>query len=460
MSAVELTAGVRSGIFSKEEVFEAFRVTAEIDKLGDLPLNSLIAVNDSPQLKEGPLAGLPMVYKDSINTSELPTTVGSLVFEDAPVAEDADVVKTLRQLGAVTAGKANLSEWANFRGHSSISGWSAAGGQCRNPHDRLRSPGGSSAGSAAAVAAGIVPVSIGSETDGSVICPASVNGVFGFKPSRGVISTRGMAPISPSQDTVGIFARSVQDIELIYSYFSTPEKSLDSASADVGSTSIGLLASGYSGYSVKGDALLSRFIDALSGHLRFVDGADRKAETVLDINGEDEVNLLRYEMYHSLPEYLMGRGVSGLSSMEDLIEANRTRANEELSLFGQEHFEESISISKMSEEELAALRERHIGGMRRKIDAVLEKSGVNFILTLSMGPSWLIDSVNGDVIAGSGYSPAAIAGYPSVNIPIGKVAGLPVGAVVYGPMGSDWRLLSIAKAMAEVSGLRIDASLL
>ncbi len=457
LSAVELTTGVRDGLFSNKEVFEAFRLAAEADKSGDLPLNSLISVNDSPQFSDGPLAGLPMLYKDSINTSELPTTVGSIVFENAPAAEDADVVRVLRGFGAVTAAKANLSEWANFRGHSSISGWSAAGGQCRNPHDRLRSPGGSSAGSAVAVAAGIVPVSIGSETDGSVICPASVSGVFGFKPSRGVISTKGMAPISPSQDTVGIFARSVQDIELIFSQFSTPENFSGSAFFDLGSTSVGLLATGYSGYSVKGDALLSKFIDRLSSSINFIDGADRKAETVLDVNGEDEVNLLRYEMYHALPVYLKSRRVSGLASMEDLIEANRSNAEAELSLFGQEHLEESVAVSKMSNDEFEALRERHIGGMRRKIDSVLEKSGANFILTLSMGPSWLIDDVNGDVISGSGYSPAAVAGYPSLNIPIGKVAGLPVGAVIYGPMGSDWKLLGLAKAIVDVAGLRVEA---
>ena len=261
LSAVEITTGVRDGRFSKEEVFEAFLNATNSDTSGDLPLNSLISINDSPRFSEGPLAGLPMLYKDSINTSELPTTVGSIVFDGAPSTDDAEVVRMLRGAGAVTAAKANLSEWANFRGHSSISGWSAAGGQCRNPHDRLRSPGGSSAGSAVAVAAGIVPVSIGSETDGSVICPASVNGVFGFKPSRGIISTTGMAPISPSQDTVGIFARSIQDIELVFSQFLTPEILPSSVSIDLSSTSIGLLATGYSGYSVKGDSLMAKFID-------------------------------------------------------------------------------------------------------------------------------------------------------------------------------------------------------
>ena len=415
-----------------------------------------------PATSGGALFGLPVLLKDNIDTTAFATTGGSLALAGKPANQNAGIVDALCGLGAMVLGKTNLSEWSNMRGTHSSSGWSAVGGQCRNPFALDRSPGGSSAGSAVAVAAGYVPVSFGTETDGSILCPAALNGVVGFKPTLGVLPTSGVIPIAHSQDTVGIFARSVDDIELVYSslvrslgkgqlFGGDFGRSYRQDFEQVANLRFGVPRHGFFGYSPKTDAVFEAALSQLRGAgVKIVDNVDHLADCDFALDEADELTVLHWEMYQDLGSYLAQRGVEGAKSLEDLVIFNKVNAHHELALFGQEHFEAAIRISKELEKSYHLARCNNLQRAEIAILKALTLGQVDLLCVPTMGPSWLIDHVNGDAIGGSGYSVAAVAGVASISIPIGETHGLPLGMTIFGGPNCDATLLAAAKFFEDV----------
>ena len=469
LDARELHAGYLRGDFAPSEVIASS--LSRIDELdggpsGLLAVISRIDAGEVPAFDPSlPLGGLPILVKDNIDTASLPTTAGSLALEGSKPSDDAQVVAAIRRLGGAVIGKTNLSEWANMRGTHSSSGWSALGGQCRNPHVLDRSPGGSSSGSAVAVAAGYVPLALGTETDGSVLCPAALNGVFGFKPTHGVLPTRGVIPIASSQDTVGLFARSAKDVSYAFGALvgdlraergmgSGFDGALDRARSR--SFTIGVPRSGFFGYSPKADAVFEEALEAVRGAgIAVVDEVDAKTGSDFAMSEEDELVVLIWEMHHDLGAYLAARGVAGASSIEEIVAFNAAHPRRELELFGQEHLEAAITLEGYTE---AGYRRARSENQRRAEGAIARAKTlgeVDVLCVPTMGPAWTIDHVNGDFVSGAGYSVAAVAGAPSISVPIGEVSGLPVGMTVFSHAYADTQVLAAAERIAEILAVRL-----
>lgn len=472
LSVHQLRAGFANKVYSRGEVLaETLTRIRDLDEAGPM-LHAVIAHLAEQDLRaleksyDGPLGGIPILVKDNMDTKDFPTTAGSLALEGSTPRNNATVVDALVQLGATIVGKTNLSEWSNFRGLNSSSGWSGLGGQSRNPYVLDRSPGGSSSGSAIAVAAGYVPVALGTETDGSIICPAAVNGVVGFKPTHGVIPTTGVIPISSSQDTVGLFARSVSDVAFIFGelvkQLGIPKFYGDNFASTFGayrhSTSIvkiGIPRMGNFGYSVKLDRVFEEAVAAIAqAGIVFEDSIDAKTESDFSFGIDDEILVFRWEMYQELNRYLKDRGVEGASSIEDLIVFNRTNYQLELQHFGQEHFEAACGLSFRDVERYEVAQRSN----RRRAETAILRSltvgDVDLMCVPSMSPAWLIDQINGDSVAGSGYSIAAVAGVCSINIPIGLIDGLPVGMTLFGSYHDDAKLLGVASKIESILQFR------
>jgi amidase len=427
----------------------------------------------------GALHGLPVLVKDNIDTAgPLGTTAGSLALDQAPPATDAPVVSLLRQAGAVILGKANLSEWAGFRGRPASSGWSAVGGQTRNPFALDRTPGGSSGGSGAAVAAGLTPLALGTETDGSINCPAAACGVVGLKPTVGLVSRTGIVPISASQDTAGPMARSVRDIALLLGVLSSaPPDGEDEATPTAGHRSgprdymgalqpslegirVGVVRdAGYAGYDTGTDQL----VDSILGAFGEAGGEVIDPVTgLVPISAEDELTVLCHEFKAGLAAYLARRAngrrhagglpdgsPSGLPSrLEDVISFNETCEDELLSVFPQDHLERAAAAGGLDDPGYLAAREANLQRTRQDgIDAILARYGLDALVAPSMPPAFLIDHVAGDHYSGASWSEAAIAGYPSISVPIGQLHGLPVGLTIWGRAWSEHTLIRIAYAL-------------
>jgi len=412
-----------------------------------------------------PLHGLPVLVKDNLDTTGLASTAGSLALAERPPERDAPAVTRLREAGLVVVGKANLSEWANFRGRCSISGWSAVGGQTRNPHALDRSPGGSSSGSGAAVAAGLVPFAVGTETDGSILCPAAVCGVVGIKPTVGLVSRAGVVPISASQDTVGPLARTVADAAALLTVLAGVDPA-DPATAgaeghadgdyarhaedpSLEGVRLGVVRSGF-GYSPKTDAVVEEALDLLRGagavlvELAAIPGA--KAAT-----GDDELTVLLHEFKAGLESYLRGRGAPAPQSLEELIAFNQAHRDEELAYFGQELLEAAQATRGLEAEEYLVAKESAQRRARGGLEAALGGAHLDALVLPTMGPAWLIDPVNGDAVAGAGYSAAAVAGTPGISVPAGVVDGLPVGICFLGAAWSEATLVRIAAGFERVA---------
>ena len=400
-----------------------------------------------------PLQGRTVLVKDNIETSEWPTTAGSLALKDNATGRDAPLIARLRAAGGVVLGKTNLSEWANIRSSSSTSGWSAVGGLTRNPYATDRNACGSSSGSGVAVAAGMAWAAIGTETDGSITCPSSLNGIVGLKPTVGLVSRTHVVPISSSQDTAGPMARSVADAALLLNAIAGPDPA-DVATADAArhltDFTAGLDTASLKGKrigvlrkSVGNDPRVNRLFEAAVADLK------RAGASVVEINyeppkamGDNELPVLLYELRIGLGDYLKGSPAQiPVRSLAEVIAFNKAHADEEMRWFGQDLFEqaEKVSATKYKKAHAANLRFARAEG----IDKLLAQYKVSVLIAPTMGPAWTTDLVNGDHFNGSigAGSLAAIAGYPHLTVPMGAVEGLPVGLSFIGPKWADHALL-------------------
>ncbi len=468
-SIADLQAAMTSGRATAEGITSQYlgRMAA-IDRAGPA-LRSIIEVNPEAETiarardgerkagrVRGPLHGIPVVIKDNIDTADrMMTSAGSLALADHPAPADADLVQRLRDAGAVLLGKTNLSEWANFRSTRSSSGWSGRGGQTRNPYVLDRNPCGSSSGTGAAIAASLAAVGVGTETDGSVVCPSNACGLVGLKPTLGFISGKGIVPISHSQDTAGPMARTVRDAMTLMSVLAP---GWSAPALDPGSLKGARLgvARQYFGGSPDHDAVMEQALVALSGAgAVLVDPADIPS---VGSFGDAEYEVLLYEFRHDLEAYLASRGpTTRYHTLAELIAFNSANASREMPWFGQEIFEQAVKKGPLTE---AAYRKARTHSLRRAgregIDAVIARHRLDAIVCPTGGPAWVTDWVNGDHFGKSGdsSSPAAVAGYPHVTVPAGSVAGLPVGLSFMGPASSDARMLQFAFAFEQATKTR------
>ncbi len=395
---------------------------------------------------DGPLAGMPFLVKGNIEVAGVPTTAGSTALADVPPpATNAPALQRLLDAGAVPVATANLSEWANFRSFSSSSGWSALGGQCRNPWDLTRSPGGSSAGSGAAVAAGYAPFALGSETDGSILCPAALNGVVGVKPTLGLVPTAGVIPISASQDVVGPIAASVSIAADVLSVLAAIPVPLSRDA--LRGRRIGVARQVYMGYDAGADAALETALGVISSlGATIVDPAD--VVTAGELRDSDhEVTVLLCEFRDDLAAYLATRP-GAPRDLGELIAWNDAHP-EELALFGQDTFEKAWATGGRADPRYApALAAGRRLARDEGIDATLARWDLDALIWPTYPVAWPIGAGDGQ-IAGAGSTPTAVAGYPAVTVPSGLADGLPVGVMFVGPAGSDARLVSYAYAYEQ-----------
>jgi len=427
----------------------------------------------------GPLHGIPILLKDNIDTADqMLTTAGSLALVGTKPREDAPVARRLREAGAVLLGKTNLSEWANIRSSRSVSGWSGRGRQTRNPYALDRNPCGSSSGSAVAVAASLCVAALGTETDGSIVCPAHINGIVGVKPTVGLTSRAGVVPISHSQDTVGPHARSVRDAAILLGALAGADHRDPATAAaegkrhtdyarflDAGAlrgARIGVARRGMIGYSPHVDQLFEGVVATLrAAGAVVVDPAD--IPTIDTINSSPaELDLLLYELKADLEAYLATRvpdpgrpNGAVVRTLADAIAFNEAHRPEEMPYFGQELFlaaQEKGPLTDASYLEAAATC-RRLGG-REGIDAVMDQHRLDALIAPTGGPAWPIDWVNGDHFLGASSSPAAIAGYPLVTVPCGYAFGLPLGVTFMGRAWSEPLLLRLAYAYEQATRLR------
>jgi amidase len=420
--------------------------------------------------RRGPLHGMPILIKDNIETKgPLPTTAGSLALAQNVTNRDAPLVARLREAGAVIVGKANLSEWANIRDNDSISGWSAVGGQTRNPHALNRNACGSSTGSGVAVAAGMVPAAIGTETDGSITCPASVNGIVGFKPTVGLVSRTHVIPISHSQDTPGPMTRTVRDAALVLTAIAGSDPADPQTSeADARLTDF---AAGLSADSLRGKRIgVMRFASGFGTNERFeealstlraqgailveIEKFERKPEM-----GQGELKVLLTELKADLNAYLATTPPSVTTrTLADVIAFNTANADREMPLFGQRTFEEAEKTKGLDDPEYRRARATSLRlAGAEGIDKMLKDNDVVALVGPTVAAAWLIDAVHGDMYPGGGAGGfAAIAGYPHLTVPMGAVKGLPVGLSFIGPKWSDSTILSLGYAYEQASQKRLE----
>ncbi len=421
----------------------------------------------------GPLHGIPLVLKDNMDTADgMRTTAGSLALLEARPARDAFVAARLRAAGAVLLGKANLSEWANFRSTHSSSGWSGRGGQTRNPYSLDRSPCGSSSGSAVAVAANLCAASLGTETDGSILCPAAANWVVGIKPTLGLTSRAGVIPIAHSQDTVGPFGRSVADAAVLLGAIAGPDPRDPAGAASAGrafadyaqfldpnglaGARIGVAREVYFGYHAKADAVASAAIATLrAAGAEIIDPANiPTAQQMHDSKSEREV--LFYEFKADLNAYLAdaGAGVPA-RTLAELIAWNRAHAEQEMPYFGQELFELAEAKGPLTDAAyLAALAETQRLARAEGIDAVMDAYRLDALAMPTGGPAWKIDLLDGDHHMGGSSQPAALAGYPAISVPAGDAFGLPIGLTFMGRAYSEPTLIRLAFAFEQATHAR------
>jgi amidase len=471
-----------SGKLSARSLTEKYLARIEaIDQHGPA-VNSVIEVNPealsmadrldrerAEQAPRGPLHGIPVLLKDNIETSDrMWTTAGSLALLGSRPVEDAFVVQKLRQAGAVILGKTNLSEWANIRSSHSTSGWSGRGGLTRNPYALDRNPCGSSSGSGAAVAASLCAVAVGTETDGSVVCPSSVNGLVGMKPTLGLLSRSGIIPIAHSQDTPGPMARTTRDLAILLGALAGIDPRDPATAASAGKAApdytkfldadglrgarIGV-ARKYFGFSDAVDGLMSQAIDVMQHQgAVLVDPADLESHGKFD---DTELTVLLYELKADLNTYLANRPAAQVHSLEELIAFNERHQDKEMPYFGQDRLLEAQSKGPLtSPEYLKALEANHRLSRKEGIDGVMDKFHLDALIAPTAGPSWLTDLVSGDHDTGGSSNAAAVAGYPDITVPMGFVFGLPVGISFFGRAWSEPTLLKLAYSFEQATKVR------
>lgn len=474
-TAADLSRAMAEGRTTALALVQAYSARiAAIDQAGPR-LASVLELNpDAPAIAaqldaeraagrlRGPLHGLPVLLKDNIATADrMHTSAGSPALLGIAPPRDAAVVQRLRQAGALILGKTNLSEWANFRGKNSVSGWSTRGGQTLNPYALDRSPSGSSSGTAVAVAANLGALGVGTETDGSITSPASVNALVGFKPTVGLVSRDGIVPIAFSQDTAGPMCRSVEDAALLLSVLAGVDPRDAATRGQAGRAQpmarlwplqpaalrgarLGVATNLVEGHGRATVALFEAALQALQAA-----GATlvRTPLPHLDRMGTSELDVLLFEMRHAMAAYLTEFAAAGpYRSLADLIAYNQAHP-QTLALFGQEWFEAAQAkgpLDNPAYRRALAHGRRH--ARRLGIDACLQAQRLDAIVAPTTGPAWLVDPVNGDSSnAPSATTPAAVAGYPHVSVPMGQVAGLPVGLSFFGGAWQDARLLALAQ---------------
>jgi amidase len=421
----------------------------------------------------GPLHGIPVVLKESIATTDkMQTTAGSLALLGSRPRKEAFVAMKLREAGAVILGKSNLSEWANFRSSSSSSGWSGRGGQVRNPYVLDRSPSGSSSGSAVAVSANLVSVAVGTETDGSILSPASSNGVVGIKTTMGLVSRAGLVPISHSQDTIGPIARTVTDAAILLGAMVGVDKDDVSTRASAGryqrdytrfldkdglrGARIGVAREVYFGYSAKSDAIAEAAIKRMRRlGAKIIDPANIPTAKKMSTS-EDELTVLLYEFKADLNRYLSGLASSRVRTMKDVIAFNRAHANKEMKFFGQEWFLRAQKTTNLKDKKyLKALGNNRRLSRQRGIDFVMDKHKLDALVAPTSSPSWVIDLIDGDHGLGGSSQPTALAGYPAITVPAGYSFGLPVGITFMGRAFSEPTLIKLAYAFEQATRHRV-----
>ena len=418
----------------------------------------------------GPLHGIPILIKDNIDTADrMMTTAGSLALVGSRPAQDAHVAKKLRDAGAVILGKTNLSEWANFRSSHSSSGWSARGGQTRNPYSIDRNPCGSSSGSGVAPAANLCAAAIGTETDGSVVCPSSANSLVGIKPTVGLVGRSGIIPISHSQDTAGPMARTVTDAAILLGALtgidSRDKETLQSWEVARSNYSNMLDKNGlkgarigvarkYFGFSDRVDKVMSEPIDVIKrlGAV-VIDPADIPTSGKFD---DSELEVLLYEFKADLNSYLKGRGPSSpVHSLKEVIDFNERNKEREMPFFGQELFIKAEAKGPLTEKKYRdALAKNHLLSRKQGINLVMQKHRLDALIAPTGGPAWPTDWANGDHFSGGYSSTSAVAGYPHITVPAGFVFGLPVGISFFATAWTEPKLIKYAYAFEQATKAR------
>jgi amidase len=483
ISISELQQGMQSGKFNARAIAESYlaRIDA-IDRHGPT-INSVIETNpDALAIADaldkerrengprGPLHGVPILIKDNIDTADhMMTTAGSLSLVGARPTKDSFVVKKLRAAGALILGKTNPSEWANIRSNHSTSGWSGRGGLTKNPYALDRNPCGSSSGSGAAVSANLCAAAIGTETDGSIVCPASANGVVGIKPTVGLISRSGIIPISHTQDTAGPMCRTLRDAAVLLS-------ALAGVDAEDGATLDGR-GRNFPDYTkfLDPDGLRGARIGVVRKYFGFSDTVDalmeeslvlmkKQGATVVDPaeiatfgkTGENELLVLLYELKADLNVYLTHLGPGApVHSLAEVIKFNEDNRDKEMPYFGQDLLIKAEAKGPLTSKEYLEVLDNNLRLARKEgIDATMDKFHLDVLVAPTGGPAWLTDLVNGDNSVGGSANAAAVAGYPSVSVPAGSVFGLPVGISFFGRAWSEPTLIKIAYSFEQAANTR------
>jgi amidase len=474
----QLHARMASGTLDSQRLTRAYldRIAA-IDDAGPM-LNAVIELNPDAMREaatldaerkagrlRGPLHGIPLLLKDNIDAVPMANSAGSLALADHHPKTDAPLVVRLRAAGAVILGKTNLSEWANFRSSYSSSGWSGRGGQTRNPYALDRSPCGSSSGTGAAIAANLATVGIGTETDGSILCPSAVNGLVGIKPTVGLISRTGIIPISSSQDTAGPMARTVADAAIVLGVLTSPgpDEFVTRSAGHRGGNYAAALSPG----ALKG-ARIGVLRDKM-GYQPALDAAFERALTVLRAAGAEvldagittagqwndaESEVLFHEFKAGLNRYLVENDTP-VASLAELIAYNKAHADAEMPWFGQDLFERAQAKGSLTDKVYLEARANATRLAKDQgLDATLKAQRLDALVAPTTSSAWMIDPINGDHFSGAGYGVAAVAGTPSITVPMGDVHGLPVGIVFMGPAWSEAKLIGYAFGYEQTTHAR------
>jgi amidase len=465
LTSRELTQAYLDRIAAVDDAGPGLNAVIEISSSAIADAEALDAERRAGKVR-GPLHGIPVLVKDNIDTVGLVNSAGSLALAENRPKQDAFIVSRLREAGAVILGKTNLSEWANFRSTRSTSGWSSRGGQTKNAYVLDRNPCGSSSGTATAIAASLASIGVGTETDGSIICPAAVSALVGMKPTVGLVSRRGIIPISISQDTAGPMGRTVADVALLMNALAAVDED-DPA----GPAAKGRIPADYTA-SLKTDALKGKRFGVLRQAMGFHPDADAgvaRALQVMQVLGAEtmdvkidtydkwndgELDLLLYEFKDGLNHYLATSGAPH-KSLEALIAFNKANASTVMPFFGQEIFERAQAKGPLGDAAYRKVRDdsRRLAG-KEGLLATLDRHRLDGILAASMSPAWLTDYVLGDHFVGAGYGMAAVAGTPSITVPIGETRGLPLGVTIMGRSYSEADLLGFAYALEQATKAR------
>jgi len=483
ITIADLQDGMKSGKFTAHAVAEKYLARIdEIDKHGPA-INAIIELNPDALLiaealdqerkakgPRGPMHGIPVLIKDNIDTADkMMTTAGSLALLGSKPLRDSYVAQKLRSAGAVILGKTNLSEWANIRSSHSTSGWSGRGGLTKNPYALDRNPCGSSSGTGAGISANLCAVGIGTETDGSIVCPSSSNGLAGIKPTVGLVSRSGIIPISHTQDGAGPMCRTIRDAATLLSALTgvDPGDSATTASAGKSPTDYtqfcdpnGLkgarigVARKYFGFSDAVDALMEQALDAMKQQgATLIDPADIETLGRFD---ESELLIFMYELKADLNTYLAGLGANApVRTLKDIIDFNERNHQKELQHFGQDLFVKAEAKGPLTEKAyLEAIEKNHQLARTEGIDATMDKFHLDAIVAPTGGPAWLTDLITGDHFAGGSSNAAAVAGYPNINVTAGFISGLPVGISFFGRAWSEPTLIRLAFAFEQTTKAR------